>query len=366
MNCQLVDNYIYAYCNGTLSPHLQKELETHMAHCQTCKNNYQLTRMENEILQDISNIPNLSEDFTGRVITAIQTLHPCADLDTKNTRHYSKQFPWKNILLGSVAAVVILLFFVMVPGLTDVYSTRVADKGNALLDFTTPADERKSMPETSKETIARKTDSKKEVPPIAVTTDALSSESPDLNRDESHSPNLPSLDSPRGKTFNTIAIMADKEAVGSSSSRMVAEANKQFTGPRSRLLNLYPANLPSAYQLVQIMADEEEEISFKFADNQNSTMVITIAVHPDDTNADTAEMLYMASVPGEVTSSSEPPKTSISPKTAPLYMDNTTQPGYTWVTVQSGQTYTVTLKGDLSYEKLAKLATMIQIKEVTK
>lgn len=71
MNCQDINQNIFDYCDGLISPDLQSLIADHLNKCESCRKNYQLTILENEALSDTKDIPPLSAAFTALVINSI-------------------------------------------------------------------------------------------------------------------------------------------------------------------------------------------------------------------------------------------------------------------------------------------------------
>lgn len=74
MNCQLIDQYVFDYCENNLSPTLKEKIDHHLAECQRCSQQVNLTCLENEFLTDKSDLPVLTDDFTNKVMHKIQGL----------------------------------------------------------------------------------------------------------------------------------------------------------------------------------------------------------------------------------------------------------------------------------------------------
>ncbi|MDD4802326.1 MAG: zf-HC2 domain-containing protein [Syntrophomonas sp.] len=134
MNCQDIKDNIYAYCDGALPSDLQLKLAEHLNECESCRSNYDLTMIENEVLIDTQDIPPLSEAFTARVINTLAavdiiTANPQPIVMVKNTTPgFNKRFWIRG--LAVVAAVITL--FLYIPDSKDTGNNiQVAD--NALL-----------------------------------------------------------------------------------------------------------------------------------------------------------------------------------------------------------------------------------------
>ena len=71
MNCQDINQNIYDYCDAVVAPDLHSTMAEHINECESCRNNYMLTLIENEVLRDTGDIPLLAPAFTARVISSI-------------------------------------------------------------------------------------------------------------------------------------------------------------------------------------------------------------------------------------------------------------------------------------------------------
>lgn len=75
MDCQELNSQLFDYCDDSVSPQVYLKVSKHLKDCPQCQNLYQLTRLENEVLRDTSDIPALPADFTPRVMSSITALH---------------------------------------------------------------------------------------------------------------------------------------------------------------------------------------------------------------------------------------------------------------------------------------------------
>ncbi len=71
MNCLLCKKHMYRYYDDELSPQLKLKIDLHLEACTSCRFQYDLTQMENQVLRDTSDIPEISPDFNSRVMNAI-------------------------------------------------------------------------------------------------------------------------------------------------------------------------------------------------------------------------------------------------------------------------------------------------------
>ncbi|MDD3365294.1 MAG: zf-HC2 domain-containing protein [Syntrophomonas sp.] len=121
MNCQDINQHMYDYCDGLVSPDLQSSMAEHLSKCESCRNNYQLTLIENETLCDAGDIPLLSEAFTARVMSSLVSAdsfssRPQPLVMSKNSSPYFKRISWYSSL-AIVAAIITLCLYI--PNLKD-------------------------------------------------------------------------------------------------------------------------------------------------------------------------------------------------------------------------------------------------------
>jgi predicted anti-sigma-YlaC factor YlaD len=73
MNCQQINELIYDYCDGNVTPEIAAVIEKHLRECPFCRNNEKLTRIENEALYYVENSPVLLPGFTEKVMATINS-----------------------------------------------------------------------------------------------------------------------------------------------------------------------------------------------------------------------------------------------------------------------------------------------------
>lgn len=103
MDCRELSSQIEDYCDDSVSPQTYLKISKHLKECPTCQQLYQLTRLENEVLRDTSDIPPLSPDFTSRVMESIGSVRRRPGI------FYNRKFRYSGI---AAAAVVVLILFV--------------------------------------------------------------------------------------------------------------------------------------------------------------------------------------------------------------------------------------------------------------
>ena len=47
MKCQHVNRYLYDFCDNSLSPDIQNQINNHLHECESCRLKVQLTQLEN-------------------------------------------------------------------------------------------------------------------------------------------------------------------------------------------------------------------------------------------------------------------------------------------------------------------------------
>ena len=128
MDCQELSKHIYEYCDDSVSPQMYLRVKKHLKDCPSCQQLYKLTRLENEVLRDTTDIPALSPDFTSRVMGSVGSVRRGTGL------LYNRKF-WYS---GLAAVAVVVLFLFMPQLLKNPTYVNIADKGNAAPDSVTP------------------------------------------------------------------------------------------------------------------------------------------------------------------------------------------------------------------------------------
>lgn len=124
MNCQEVNEKIFKYCDGELSPQEHANMTLHLDKCPVCRHMCQLTLMENDVLRDTDDIPELSPAFTALVIDSIKD-----GSSTLKSGRRVQRLKGKIWLGGTVAAAAIILFLCL-PQL-NVIESRFLNSDNA-------------------------------------------------------------------------------------------------------------------------------------------------------------------------------------------------------------------------------------------
>ena len=104
MDCRELNSQLDDYCDDSVSPQTYLKISKHLKECPACQQLYQLTRLENEVLRDASDVPTLDPDFTARVMASI------GSAGQKPGLFYNRRFRYGG--MAAAAALVLLILFV--------------------------------------------------------------------------------------------------------------------------------------------------------------------------------------------------------------------------------------------------------------
>ena len=282
MNCRLIDQYALDYCQGLLPITLNEEIEDHLCGCTACSANYQFTKLENEVLSE-QPLPQLSHDFTQRVMAALQFDGETAAI-VDHPRSLRKA--WWKYLAGVAVAVAVLA---LLPNALPLLSfDRVDNKG--MVEQIIVADEL-SETKTANHNI---TDSNFRV---AIADLPLDQE---VEEEELESVSTPpenaelSLKSSMVATTSDAPVipavvrstMADTTVTESMDERVYGEnqeISRHREGISNRALAVSPADLPSDYSLVNRISMGDNQLTFNYV-NQTNSNALSISINRLDTN----------------------------------------------------------------------------------
>lgn len=114
MKCKQVDDLLFSYCDHQeMPPRIRQELEQHLSECPECRQQVEFTAREREALAYDGDVPELSPDFTKRVMESIPQSQAPA-VPSRKTRISSQIGSRGWWAMGMVAAVVVALL--VLPG----------------------------------------------------------------------------------------------------------------------------------------------------------------------------------------------------------------------------------------------------------
>jgi len=331
MDCQDINNKIYEYCDDLASSspsHL--EILSHLRDCETCQQDYQLTLVENEILRDTSDIPDLSPAFTTMVMGALnlggdlngQSQNP--PKESGITSVYYRKI-WLGGGLALAAAVIALCLYI--PHLSQL------DSEPSPIDQFDPPTIRKTE---QKESTANKSNYKVKSTPT--------------QRDTSRPPSIASAAVSRnqGEQFTikdkNIALGADNRDLASiymdsspeNDSDLLKSTSIMYAGNKSSdsiNVALSPLNMPQRFKLIQYFNSEDNWNIYDYA------------------SLDGKESVHLTVTP------------YIEPTIVAKTLNISTQENIATLTrdIQvGGQKFTVTYTGDLSTDDLTALADTVR------
>lgn len=113
MDCREFNENIFAYSDGTLPSGLQAKFTLHLEKCETCRQNYNLTLLETELLQEGLDVPEPPPNMAAQVIKAVENLDISAPVvESVPPPTGSGRFLPPKSMYGLVAAAAIILALV--------------------------------------------------------------------------------------------------------------------------------------------------------------------------------------------------------------------------------------------------------------
>lgn len=333
MDCQELNNQIFDYCDDSVSPQAYLKISKHLKECDSCQQVYQWTRLENEVLRDTSDIPDLPADFTPRIMAAIGQLNRGAP-PVRN-----RKFMYGGLL--AAAAVIALCLYV--PQFFSGYNyANVADRSGNQGD-TPEAPYTVALQETGSTENKTAVSGTGEATPTAATPSPLATDnvSTETTLDSASSPavlglqSTPSVVSPAPvKQPDIVSILADKSP--DSADRTLAAPNPTaVNSTASEALEPVPTplNIPLDLQLQQVDISTSSKTVYDYTSSDGQTKV-QIIVEP-----------------------------FIEPSAQNQTLSNTRSTGVNalsrWILI-GDQMKTVTYTGNLSVDKLNELANTVQ------
>ncbi len=287
MNCQQIDEHIFAYCDETLSPELKVIVDEHLHSCSYCLKMIDLCRMEKEILSAAPDIPPLSDDFSQRVMSSLS--HPIAP--SPPPFQLWSLLKHNRYLVGLTAAAVLLLALYL-PGMMTIGphqpSRQMADtlpaKNSAEIDEKvingTGNNKKSDLAWMDKEPPSQ------EFTPEIYYTDGAIEPNQEAKAEvtmrasaystETGTQVLKGRETSRNKNALQTNIESDSSAAVAGFDLMANESDPQ---EELDLLALHPRNIPGPYQIEKIVNTNYATVSYVYRNPDNDEILeITVAL----------------------------------------------------------------------------------------
>lgn len=392
MNCQQIDRYIFDFCEQNLSPELEIQIQEHIEQCPICRNKIELTRLENEVLSESINSPVLDDNFTSDVLNLIKSdstmVLPQKRQYVSEQAKSLRKFKIPQAFSVPAMVAIIVICALLIPGLNDIHSNIKLADGTKNVEKSNLDTKSDSGILVDSESSTRKL--KKDLELGAGNSyqqqqSSIAAENRENNSraDEQISSISQAAEDGEQTPLNEKSIknFETDEAVES-----ISENNP---------ICVYPINLPADYQLLQIISSTDDELTYIFLDTTSKEeLVINISpLRTEPFNIAAAEKireedapignsiddsdvyggnsgLAATPLPGADSGSIDKPtpvlfstevdsgieKEAAAPGTSANNSIN-------WDINLGKQYYKISLKANLSPEKLAQIAQTIEFKE---
>jgi hypothetical protein len=347
MNCQLVDKYLYSYCDNTLPPGIGPSLGAHLKDCAKCRNKIALTKLENDLLREGYGIPELSHDFTQKVMKSIelksQPVSPSIRILRRlSNRAYmpnsSSKIRYPKLFLTSSLLAAALFIALLIPGLNHfgLKTTEESYHKNEIAETRgSQADEANNSPSPA--------------PKRDLTDNGKTSDRGEASIMAYHS-----------EEGTSKARWGDPEELYPFSVRDVRDSRHGDLAFRAKtaegIFYLQPSNLPVEYNLTEIICDANNKLTFRYSHTvTNQDITVSLA----DLEMEDPTLESMSSLP-----KSEYVRSISSANDAAHDQDTQdTSNTISWNLPYKGLSLSITVTGNLSAEELTRIAQSIQFKE---
>ncbi len=287
MDCRELNSQIDDYCDDSVSPQTYLKISKHLKECPACQQLYQLTRLENEVLRDISDVPALSDDFTARVMESIGSVR------RKPGIFYNRKF-WYS---GMAAAAVLVLILFVPQLLKNPAAVNVADNSGYGNDSVAPSVVSTPANGGTAEVLADKQGSQDmaasprpgdeaETPSTSILFDSPA-ETPSLpsvlgTKQDSAADTIPEDDGPNQKSIASQSETVERfmlRTPDTVTSAPTATRNGSATVVEDIEPVLTPVNVPPNLQLLQVDISTSNRTVFDYA-SQDGLAKVQITVDP--------------------------------------------------------------------------------------
>ncbi len=346
MNCQQIDEYLFAYCDEKLSPELRSLIDEHLDGCEICQNMVRITRMENQILTDAADIPLLSEDFSGQVMRSIfdQPSTPAGASSAGLLARLSRY----RLYIGGTAAAAVILLALYLPGFItldmNLESSNMADRsvpaGESTADQTTqiPLPGAKAL-ENSDHSSASNTQDEFSAVDKLLTADNTGEDrqkmAPEIDGNDSYT----SSTVKQNDQYYTLTLPEGSEII-----------DQDLNESELDLLSMHPNNLPAEYKMEKIINTSCNVITYVYRNTATDhALEITIALQEDA--GSTQRSLLVTGGLGD-----DPDQEYLRSDAGVLNSTNTS-------ISRQGRSFEINLKAVMPLDKLQELANSIDFEE---
>ena len=385
MNCQLVDKYLYDYCDNILTPEQQILLQQHLAGCPGCRQVVDQALLETSILREEWDTPALPADFTSGVMERIAAKPIPQAGSTVNPAVANRKGPWQRWFMGVVAAAAVFLMVVYGPEMI---------KNEKIMNV---ADREQIASEPAGDKAKVKRPAGKQYEDFLV--GGTGEETGNTNRVYLSLPEQAQFDSsevnensPAPVPKNeSISYGAYDSAVSDYATResVDQQQSKEDTMGASEITTVQPVNLPASYTMVDKIADTGSCTYIFGTGIKKDSLTINIAqlpihrsgqssysrsyVRPTST-ADTQQKTGATPTKpaegnnkAEQTAVAEPENTEILTKKEVKTDTIAAEPSHTisYEVVHNNQTYLLTITANLSPDELVALSQNLQLQSPT-
>lgn len=335
MNCQQINDLIYDYCDGHVSPEIAVDIEKHLHECPFCRNNEKLTRMENEALYNAGNSPILLPGFTEKLMGSINT-------EYYNTRWNG--FKRLRTYTPTMAAVIVLVVVVAGFIFNNSYSkinntTTIADSGNQ---------SERIITQKSRQELNTNTESSSSSNKISNVKNEEKQLTGSLNKSiDKKTEDTPVEISHYDSESDSLSKSATNDLViESPQSPRIVSIQQSSRGAGAENMRLEPVNIPIDFKLTEIN-HYEQNTTFNYAGSQAKYFKVSIS--PETTGQTLQADMYSGEAAGISSTLSAAP----SPVTSPI----------SWKITNKNQIYIITLTGNLSPEDFQILVSSLAFEE---
>ncbi len=350
MNCQQIDEYLFAYCDEKLSPELRSLIDEHLDSCETCQNMVRMAKMESQILADTTDIPLLSEDFTSQVMHSIFD-QPSTPAGASSAGLLARLSQYRLYIGGTAAAAVILLVLYLpgfIPLNTNLDSSKLADRS---ITGESAPEQVADIPLPDVKTLETDYGNSASVVQDDCLADKISTPTPPASSADNTAEEKQKLSSEidNSKDSHTTSAVKQNDQYYTLTLPEGSELiDQDLNESELDLLSLSPSNLPTEYRLEKIINTSYNAITYVYSNTvNNDALEITVALAY---NADITQQ-SLAGRSGEGTD-----QKYVRSGDALLNTANTS------ISYQ-GHSFEINLKAAMPLDKLQELANSIKFQE---